>query len=38
MKLKRKTNFTGYPPINNNKKRMSVTYQSEEKKIEKKKN
>lgn len=37
MKLKRKTNFTGYIPINN-KKIMSVTYQKErKKKIEKKK-
>lgn len=31
MKLKRKTNFTGYIPINN-KKIMSVTYQKERKK------
>lgn len=38
MKLKRKTNFTGYIPINN-KKRMSVTYQKErKKKLRRKKN
>ena len=37
MKLKRKTNFTGYLPINN-KKRMSVIYQKGGKKLRRKKN